>query len=102
MPNLIPQCQEIEKWIRKGMPGGVQRAHQDIPVLLRRIRELENTLAPFARIAVFNKSVASKPDTLVHATFKDCQEAFNKLDPAQGVPLQQPQENAGFGEPATF
>lgn len=84
MPNLIPDVERIEKEMQLGWPHGTYELHREIPTLLHRIRELENALIPFARVAHAEGSNPN-PNALVNVYLSHCWAAFDKVDPNQGV-----------------
>lgn len=84
MKNMILEVNRVEDYMRKEMPEGVGPLVKFIPLLLRRIKELENSLRPFALIG--DRSNDNKPLTLVY--HKDCVAAGAVLSPANAKPLE--------------
>jgi len=95
MHNRIKTIEKIEKEVRMGYPNGSIDAWKYIPELLARIKELENTLAPFARVGMIEER-HTQPDKLVHVYLKDCLSAKDQLDSNKSIQL--PVED--FGVPA--
>lgn len=75
MSQLMTKVEEIHKRVRMGYPTGVdEQSIRDIPILLNRIRELEDGLIPFAR-------AGSSPSGLefTHVRHVDCERALQLL-----------------------
>lgn len=72
----------IKTKVLRGFPNGVEDARKDIPLLLERIRELENGLWSFARIATIADPNAS--GDVVQCYRKDVIKAWQLLDANQG------------------
>jgi hypothetical protein len=89
MRNHIKLVEEVITRKNKGYPTGVDDTSlKQIPILLKRIEELENALAPFARVA---SRFDSNTQELVDVYAKDCREAFSALDLSDSIQLR-PQE----------
>jgi hypothetical protein len=88
--NHIFIVEEVDKRVRTGYPNGVDETSiKQLPLLLKRIQELENALAPFARIGA-RSGPGELP--LQNCYTKDCVEAYNVLDPSntwRAKPVQQ-------------
>jgi hypothetical protein len=76
--NLIKETEDIDRYVRLGMPEGVEPLAKGVRVLLGRIQELERALMPFARVG----ARPSDGKELVLVYHKDCQAAFAKLSKA--------------------
>ena len=75
MTNHSLQVEEIKDYLRRGMPEGGEPVIKSLPVLFRRIEELEHALVPFARQGLANNE--NKP--LIYVYHKDCVTALNIL-----------------------
>jgi hypothetical protein len=94
--NRIPDVERIQHAMRLGWPEGTSELHKEVPVLLKRIEELEAALVPFARVAT-SEAKAAAPANLVHVYLKDCVKAFDALDSRQGL---RKQNDGFFSQPA--
>lgn len=94
--NHIPDVERIEHAMRLGWPEGTSELHKEVPVLLKRIQELETALIPFARVAT-SEATAGMSANLVHVYLKDCVKAFDTLDSRQGIKKQ---NDGFFSQPA--
>ena len=83
MANLILKVEEVEQYMKKGMPDGVEPLVEYVPYLLNRIYELERALIPFGRVGV-----QPTKEQLVKVYTKDCQRAFNVLSKAAAIAAQ--------------
>lgn len=98
MTNRIPSVRRLEYAMRRGWPEGTTELYREIPMLLARIEELENALAPFARVWQAESRVPNiHPDKLVNVYVKHCVQASDMLDPAKGA---QPEVDNFFSLPA--
>lgn len=98
MPNRMKDVERIEKAMHKGWPEGTSELHREIPVLLDRIKELENALVPFARVWIVEKNNPNAhSEFLVNVYLKHCKHAFDKIDVNQAV---KPKEDDFFSLPA--
>jgi hypothetical protein len=83
MANLIALVEEARKRVRAGFPEGSDNiSAQQLPILLRRIDELEAALMPFARIG---SRIDSTTPELVDCYRNHCAKAYEVLDPAQSI-----------------
>jgi hypothetical protein len=93
--NLIKLTDEIKNEYAKAMPDGMdEKFLKKIPVLFRRIEELERALAPFGRAFLVN---ANFKDEMVTVYKKDCANALDMLDSGKGfeiprLPVEYPAE----------
>lgn len=79
MQNRIAQVNDIQKRVNAGFPNGVDtESHQQIPVLLARIKELEFALLPFARIG---STLSSNEPDLRDVYTNDLRNAYDAMDP---------------------
>lgn len=83
MANHIKLVEQVEKEVSTGLPDGMDTDFlKKIPVLFKRIRELENALAPLARV-YYTNSKFNLPTNEVYMT--DLKRAYDVLDPAQSL-----------------
>jgi len=75
MSNVSLEVENIRDYMRRGMPEGGEPLIKSIPVLFRRIEELERALIPFARQGI--KDNEGLPLTQVY--HRDCQTAYKAL-----------------------
>ena len=88
MANHILFVEQIEKDMRLGWPEGTTDLYKRVPHLLARIRELENALTPFARVAARENSVTGgtgQAPEMQHVYTKDCQSALSVMDRGQAI-----------------
>lgn len=95
MKNILEFLDNVRKRVSTGFPTGVDAESQkQIPVLMQRIEELQRALAPFARIAVAESTVArdGTAHTLVNCRLTDCVTARKLIDPKfhPATPKEQP------------
>lgn len=84
MSNLIVQVEEVQNYLRREMPEGGEWLVRRVPMLLRRIEELERALIPFARQSTREKQLKTKvPLTQVY--IKDCDVAMSVLSRAASI-----------------
>lgn len=89
MANLIPEVQRVERAMRLGWPEGTMELHREIPMLLARIRELENGLTPFARVAISESTNPEASGEMLSGVYlKHCNRALELIDTRQGTPTQ--------------
>jgi hypothetical protein len=82
--NLIVQVEEVQDYLRREMPEGGEWVIRRVPMLLRRIEELERALIPFARQSAREKQFKTKvPLTQVY--IKDCDHAMTVLSRAASL-----------------
>ena len=87
---------EVRKRAHGGWTEGVDELSiKDIPLLLRRIDELESALVPFARQSLMEKKYKSNVE-MVSLYRADCDRAFDTITTHNGTDL--PYED--FGIPA--
>lgn len=78
MPNFRILADNMKDQYSKGMPDGIDERYirEAIPVLFRRIEELQNALKPFAKVGLAEKGVNKELVTVYHA---DCDAACNVM-----------------------
>ena len=78
MSNLSTETDKIIAYYKRGMDDGAEPLIRSMPVLIRRIEELERALIPFARQGL--KDNHGLP--LIQVYHKDCLNAFKSLSSA--------------------
>jgi hypothetical protein len=100
MPNLINEVDRIVNNMQRGWPDGTHELHREIPVLLARIKELEDALVPFARVWLAETSVGGVPmnsEYVVQVYLRNCKTAYEQLTTENSV---KPKEDNFFSLPA--
>jgi hypothetical protein len=86
--NLSKAADDIKSYYAKGMEEGAGPLIKDLPILFRRIEELERALAPFARIGL--RDNGNLP--LIQVYHKDCKHAFETLSEKNALELKKAEE----------
>ena len=86
MSNVSIEVEQIRDYMRRGMPEGGEAVIKSIPVLFRRIEELERALVPFARQGLVDNE--GKP--LINVYHKDCQTAYRTLSSRYAESIKPP------------
>jgi hypothetical protein len=84
MPNLINAVKAIKKELQTGWPFGASEAYKRVPVLLKRIDELEAALAPFAATGAKNMKFVH-PTEMTEVYMKDLIRALEFMDPKNSL-----------------
>lgn len=88
--NRIGLVESIKREYAIGMPDGMNEDFlKRLPVLFKRIEELEATLTPFARAYNNNKGFNV---TMLDIYKSDCEQAFDMLDPSNSVKIEKKYE----------
>jgi hypothetical protein len=87
MSNVSIQVEQIRDYMRRGMPEGAEPVVKEIPILFRRIEELERSLVPFARQGLADNE--GKP--LIQVYHKDCQTAYRALSSRYAESIKPPE-----------
>jgi len=83
--NLIPIVEEIQREYSRGMPDGMNEDFlKRIPILFKRIGELEVALAPFARAFLNNEASTTE---LIYVYKNDCAKALDVINSGNGRPI---------------
>lgn len=87
MSNLINHVNVIREKVNAGLARmGDEDLVLEMPLLLKRIDELETALVPFARRAV-EAQRHGENNELLQVYAKECMNAKNVLDPAMSTPI---------------